>query len=719
MKTTVYSKFSVCAWLTGSLLLLLADRSPAQITGTSNTTLPVVTIQAPDPEASEPGTNTGRFVLLRAGPTNLMLSLFLEVGGTASNGVDYAAIPGWVSIPAGVREVPIPVRPIDDNLFEGRETVEVRLAYPPTMPPINYLIGSPSNAVVFIYDNDPAPTNRPPWVNIVRPTNGASFVTPMDIQIAAQAGDLDPGDYVATVEFLAGTNSLGVTTNNPMSASPVNPFQLVWSNAPPGNHRLTARATDNHGARTVSAPVEIVVRGPPPPPPLVTIQATDPHAAEPGMLTVMNSGEFTITRSYGTNVPLAVYVSIAGTASNGVDYIRIPNSAVIPVGQLSTKVMVYPQPDALREPTETVVLRIEPPVCDAIFPLPYKCYQVGTPREAVVYIADNAPPTNLPPGVRLTKPLDGQTFAAPVNVPLRAVTVDPDGCVPHLEFYAGTNLIGEQTRHFLVPPPPGQEIVYEMIWTNPPLGRHLLSAKAQDDRGAVSVSLPVQIWVVRTNEPPVTNLPPIVTISAPDAVAAEGTNCVRWVGWNCCPAPTNWCGTNTAMFVVRRGGPTNSALTVCYRVDGTASNGVDYAALPGVVTIPAGRRAAEIKLVPIDDLLPERLETVVLRLGVPPDTTANVPPYLVGYPGRAAAVIVDNDSPRPATSVLPDRCFHIMRPGANGTCWRIECSSNLIDWTAICTTTVTDGAIHFVDPDADDATRRYYRAVPESNPPAE
>ena len=79
-----------------------------------------------------------------------------------------------------------------------------------------------------------------------------------------------------------------------------------------------------------------------------------------------------------------------------------------------------------------------------------------------------------------------------------------------------------------------------------------------------------------------------------------------------------------AVFVVRRSGPTNGALTVYYRVDGTASNGVDYSELPGMVTIPAGRWVAEIKVVPVDDLLPEPLETVVLRLCVPPATTARV-----------------------------------------------------------------------------------------------
>ena len=715
---TCLARFSVCAWLTGYLLSGPVDRSLAQSTGISNATLPVVTIQATDPEASEPGTNTGMFLLNRAGSTNLALSVFLQIGGTAANGLDYAAIPTWILVPAGVRELQIPVRPIDDVLYEGVETVEARLVYPPTMPPINYLIGSPSNAVVSIYDNDPAPTNRPPWVNIVAPTNGAAFIAPVDIRIAAQAGDPDAGDYVATVEFFAGTNRLGIVTNNPSSASPVNPFQLVWSNVPPGSCVLTARATDNHGAATVSARLEIVVKSPTPPP-FVTVQATDPHASEPGLLAVMDPGEFTITRGYGTNVPLTVNFSISGTASNGVDYLRLPASVVIPAGQLSTRVVVCPQPDTLLEPVETVVLRIESPICVAIYPPPYECYQVGTPGEAVVYIADNPPPTNLPPVVRLTKPLEGQTFAAPVNIPLRAVTVDPDGYVPHIEFYAGTNLIGAQTRYFLMPPPPGQEMVYEMVWTNPVPGRYLLTARSQDDRGAESVSVPVQIWVVRINEPPVTNLPTVVTITAPDPVASEGTNCVRWDGWNCCVSPANWCGTNMAVFVVRRSGPTNAALTVYYRVDGTASNGVDYAELPGMVTIPAGRWASEIKVVPVDDLLPEPLETVVLRLCVPPTTTASVPPYLVGYPGRAAAVIVDNDAQRPATSVLSDRCFHVMRPGTNGTSWRIDCSTNLVDWTPVCTTTVTDGAIHFVDPDADDLTQRYYRALPDTNAPTQ
>ena len=115
----------------------------------------------------------------------------------------------------------------------------------------------------------------------------------------------------------------------------------------------------------------------------------------------------------------------------------------------------------------------------------------------------------------------------------------------------------------------------------------------------------------------------------------------------------------------------------------------------------------------------EGIETVVLNPYVLSPTSPPPPPYLIGNPNRAAAIIVDNDLPRPLTGTLPDRCFHIMRPGTNGAWFRIECSSNLLHWTPLGTNRVTDGAIHFVDPDAAEMPQRFYRAVPESNPPTE
>lgn len=695
------------------LLSALASHVLAQLPP-NDPSMPVVTLTAPDPVANESG-DPGAFRLLRSGPTNLALHVYWMVGGSAASGTDYQSLAATVNIPAGVREVFVPVVPIDDKLVESLETVEARLYYPPIEAPQTFEIGSPSNAVVVILDNDLAPTNRPPFVSIVTPTDGAVVFYPDFIQIIAAAQDPDPGDYVDTVEFFDGPNSLGVRTNCLPCASPINPFRLATV-LTPGEHVLTAKATDSHGESSISDPVHVSVREPPPPA-VVTITATDPKASEPGILTVIDPGVFTITRTGGTAFPLPVYYSVHGTASNGVDYAAIHNVVVIPAGRSSTEVVIQPLGDNLVEGPETVALRLEDMACIAIFPPPPDCYIVGTPREAIVSIADFDRPANLPPAVRLAKPLDGQVFPAPAEVLLRAETLDADGYVDHVEFYAGTNQIGEETRNYFTAPPPGEPATFGMVWTNPPPGRHSLTVRARDDQGAFGVSLPVVIWVVETNRPPVTNPPPLVTISAPDPIAAEGTNSCRWIGWSN-SLPVAFGGTNTATFVIRRTGPTNESLTVHYRVGGTASNGVDYVPLPGLATIPAGQRAVEFKLVPLDDRMPERLETVVLGLRAPPLLAGNVPPYLIGVPGRAAAVIVDNDAPRPPTCVLADRCFHFMQPGANGSWWRLEASTDLRQWTTLGIQAVTDGALHFVDPDAEERPSGFYRAVP-CEPPAD
>src|ERR1041385_445347 len=119
----------------------------------TNGLVPVVTIRATDAVASE-SADTGTFTLFRDGPTNNAITVFYFIGGTASNGVDYATIPPTTTIPAGARTADITIKPIDDNVVEGTELVNLRLTQPPGVPPTTYLIGSASNAFVYILDND-------------------------------------------------------------------------------------------------------------------------------------------------------------------------------------------------------------------------------------------------------------------------------------------------------------------------------------------------------------------------------------------------------------------------------------------------------------------------------------------------------------------------------------------------------------------------------------
>ena len=71
--------------------------------------------------------------------------------------------------------------------------------------------------------------------------------------------------------------------------------------------------------------------------------------------------------------------------------------------------------------------------------------------------------------------------------------------------------------------------------------------------------------------------------------------------------------------------------------------------------------------------------------------------------------------PCPSISRLSDGLFHLNFPGTTGWRFRIEGSTDLKNWTPVCTNVVTDGALHFVDPDSSDLPRRFYRTLPEAD----
>ena len=67
--------------------------------------------------------------------------------------------------------------------------------------------------------------------------------------------------------------------------------------------------------------------------------------------------------------------------------------------------------------------------------------------------------------------------------------------------------------------------------------------------------------------------------------------------------------------------------------------------------------------------------------------------------------------------MLPGNLFHLCARGPDGAWFHVECSTNLIHWTPVCTNQVVNGGIDFVDPDASGLPTRFYRTVPESGPP--
>jgi hypothetical protein len=461
---------------------------------------------------------------------------------------------------------------------------------------------------------------------------------------------------------------------------------------------------------------------------VVTINATVPDAVPPD-----HPGVFTIARQGDTSYALYVFYHIGGTASNGVDYAQIPNDVVIPAGSNTVNILIEPKTNSLSTADKTVELQLSPSLLAC--PSPPCGYDIGSPSNATVVIHFSG--SNTPPVVRIISPPNGAVFFAPLDIPLFAYANDVDGFVSSVEFFDGSNSLG--FGHAILSPvvtnaatdglpPLVLSNLFLLVWSNPPTGPHALTAKATDNDGLSTVSDVVNI-TIEPGPPPPSNAPPLVNIVATDPVAIEGTNCWPWVGlartssscwsnWTAASPPyhiyTN-CGPKNASFTVHRHGVTNQDLTVSYAIDGTASNGVEYVALPGSVTIPAGERNALITIVPMDDGPPDLTSTVVLKL----TPSTNVPPdYLVGSPRSAVALILDGPSPRPSTGVLPDKRFHVAANGPDGAWFHIEYSTDLVHWVSLCTNQVVQGSIDFIDPDAPVEVHRFYRAVPETTAPS-
>jgi len=631
--------------LLGGAALLLIGVVPA----VAQYTKTLVVIYGTDHEASEGVANTETFRVLRHGDTRFPLTVFYELSGTASNGVDYQELSGAVEIPAGASEASFRITPIDDDVIEGIESVWVRLVPSPLdCATCGYEISYPGGASVLIYDNDFSRANQlPPIVNVLAdddtgreipevpfgldrpqlfdpaiftvvrsgPTNEPLTVSYFIGGTALNGADYErlPGDITTstpgTVTIPAGAFSanieIAVIDDALVEGSETVMFILRHQDCPgnppdSGCYRVgpqsqaTAHILDNDSAATNQ------------PPGAVSIYATDPVAAETPLVSTVppDTGTFTVRRTDGTNEGIVVFYEISGTASNGVDYQRLSGHVTLPAGVSSAEIVVTPVDDLINEGIESIVVTLIPQCPPCLFTFPpcepaqgTNCFPIGPDYRAVVSLRDNdGPPTNRPPFVRMDAPEDGRIFYSegPTNINLVAFAQDAeDGYFVDIEFFEGNRSVGlgmfNPSRCAVCPN-------YILTWSKVPHGQYVLTAVATDNQGAKGTSAPVSITVIDTRPPGSVN------IFATDPVATE-------------VSPLSAQPPDTATFTVRRDDAgTNYGIVVFYEVSGTASNGVDYEPLSGHVTLPPGVASAEIVVAPIDDLIAEGAESVVVTL---------------------------------------------------------------------------------------------------------
>jgi regulation of enolase protein 1 (concanavalin A-like superfamily) len=350
------------------------------------------------------------------------------------------------------------------------------------------------------------------------------------VLLTADASDTD--GTIARVEFFNGNTLLGEATSAP--------FSFTWQYVPAGNHTLTARATDDVGASTESAPVHIVVGHDSVLP--AAWHAGDIGAVAAGGMTTYADGAYTLTASgagitslkdefhflsqpwTGDGEIIAHIASVDAlnvksfggimfrekaatssrfallkvTAGQGAIF-QYRSNIKLPVAQRAPLVVTAPRwlrlvRHGLRCTAYTSADGVQwQQLGTAALPMA-SALSVGLAASSALdgqtanAIFDHVTVRTLtspaPPTVTITSPADSAAFTTPVTIAIDARANDPDGGIARVELYSGTKKLAIDT---LAP--------FAFVWPGVKAGTYSLTARAFDFAGLKTTSTPVTINV--------------------------------------------------------------------------------------------------------------------------------------------------------------------------------------------------------------------------------
>lgn len=385
---------------------------------------PTISIAATDPAAAEVNApalaNPGVFTVTRTGPTTQPLVVNYTLGGTATPGADYTALPGSVTIPAGALSATFSVNVFNEDVGEPTETVIATLGRG-----VGYSINLALNrATVNITDNEAVVTivaSDPIAGEVTAPlaqdpgrftfTRTGSLTNPLDVTYII-SGTSSGADYAPLT---------GIVTIPAGQATAQLNISVIDDAVGESSETLTLTIIDGVGygpGLAASATVTINDNEP-----IVTVSAIDAFAAQTRQGETINTGQFRFTRTGSTANPFTISYTIGGTAVNGVDYLdlgtglALTGQVIIPAGQTGVAVTIAPQVVA-RAAAMTVTLSVDT--------TPGGPYRIANPNVAATVNIQTLPPVNLT-ATALTFLPASISLSAPSTTTNFSFTIDRSG----------------------------------------------------------------------------------------------------------------------------------------------------------------------------------------------------------------------------------------------------------------------------------------------------
>ncbi|MCH4822772.1 Ig-like domain-containing protein, partial [Gramella lutea] len=373
--------------------------------------------------------------------------------------------------------------------------------------------------------------NAVPVVDITEPVSNSEFIEPVTINIAATATDAD--GTISRVEFFRDDVKLGEDLSSP--------YNFDWENVPAGIYSLTARATDDTGALTISDPVIVTVYSDPTNSdcPCTVFQATDfptgglnndGPAIQLGMkFRTSVDGFATGVRFYKQNGDSGTHtgqlydplgnvlaeVVFENETASGWQQANFTTPAALTAG--NTYIISYHSSDGyytvddggfndavLNGPLIGLANGDDGP--NGVYrytntpAFPNANYLSSNYWVDVVFETDEVP-SNLAPTISISSPLDNDSFISPADIFITADAADADGNIVSVEFFQETVSLGVDTD--------GND-GWSLNWNGVLTNDYNLTAIATDNEGATTTS---EIINISVTDP--VNEPPLISITTP------------------------------------------------------------------------------------------------------------------------------------------------------------------------------------------------------------
>jgi len=378
------------------------------------------------------------------------------------------------------------------------------------------------------------PPNNPPTVSLTAPANNSTFNAPTNLIIQASAGDTDGS--IAKVEFFRSGTKVGEDSTGPT-------WTLDWTNALVGAFQLTALATDNGGASTLSAPISVTFTGAAPVTlvaagsiwkyldtgdnltggPWITTGFDDSSwLAGPAQLgygdgdeaTVVNGiypgGQRIITtyfrRTFNVASPSAYTFLVSRLLRddgaviyiNGVEAYRDN----MPAGPIDNNTLAS---TSVGGPAESTLFFTNTLPSSLLVAgqnvIAVEIHQQGAGSSDISFdlelVGNTGAIVNNPPTVSISSPANNATFTELASITINASAADSDGSVSKVEFFSNGAKIGEDTSS-----------PFSFGWSGVPVGSYALRAVATDNLGTASTSAVVNVTVTASTAPTVASKTP-------------------------------------------------------------------------------------------------------------------------------------------------------------------------------------------------------------------